>query len=247
MLISTYNSLKYYVMYFQKETTTDNNIFLLEELVQKRARDTWGNKDWKYDWSNVKFIPGKPEFKDKYAKHDQAKTYVVFTATLKNETIVDQQHKLRTEKQHTATYESSINKGFVSSKASIKIPPPDSIVEFGIFNDISLQETKNKKENKLVWAVEECINVPSQTSITVNMKTKEDIHDFTFLTWVEVSGEVKATISSNQDCVRTIPMSTIIDQDFPKDMKKRENDIDYIKVEGNVKFRQEIDLEVLTK
>lgn len=234
-------------MSFQNELTKDNKIFLLEELVHKRARETWGDKDWKYDWSDVKFISEKPDFIYNGAETDQVKTNVVFKATLKNESIVDQQHKLRTEKQHTATYESSINKGFVSSNCSLKIPTPDSIAEFRIFNDISLQDTKNKKKNKFVWAVEECINVPRQTSITVNMKTKEDIHDFKFSTWVAVTGEVKATISNDQTSIRRIPMSTIIVQDFPEDMQKTENKTHYIKVEGNVKFRREIDLEVLTK
>lgn len=231
----------------QKETTKDQNIFLLEELVQKRARETWGNKDWKYDWSGVEFIPGKPDFTSTSDENVSAKSNVVFTATLKNESIVDQQHTLRTEKQHTATYKSSINKGFVYSKASLKIPSPDSIAEFGIFNDISLKETRNEKESKLVWAVEECITVPRQTSITVNMKTRENIDDFFFTTWVAVTGEVKATLCKDQHYFRTIPMSTIISQDFPKDMQKKENDIYYIKVQGNVNFRQEIDLEVLTK
>ncbi|XP_071121415.1 uncharacterized protein [Mytilus edulis] len=243
---------------------TDKNILDLEKLVKKRAWALYQEHtrrclprkreklDLVLDWSRVKFIPDEPIFNEfNVTGKDADAVHIIFKTVFENKSKVQQQHTLRAERQTVSSCKSCLTKGYTMGfNVELSLSAPDDIANaaVGYSKGFSLENAiENSEEKSLTWVAEGCLNVPQTSTITASMQIKERQREFSFETWVAVKGIVKGTFynqkkQSMYTC--TLNMRTIIFEEIPKEMRKKVNEIYYIKIEGKCKFKYGIEQEI---
>lgn len=212
-----------------------------------------GNPNFKVDWDDVEFVPDKIKYKRLLYKEMENEDLlnVLFKTVLKNDSKLVQQHTLRAKRRTVYGCESFLIEGYTKgSKVGMSIPLPNGILEagIGISKSFTINHTKGNSEEKQVeWDVEDSIQVPGKSTITVEIKTKEKQSEFEFQTRVGFKGNVGGTFyNKNQQIIRTftIPISSIIN-DLPDDMIVTEDNIIYIKINGRIKYKYDIEHDIV--
>lgn len=198
------------------------------------------------DWDGVTFHPEEiiysriitPELLNDLYKVD-------FKTVFKNNSYIVQEHNLRAERKTHYIRECSVSVGFsISSNVKLRIPIPTSVTE-NFSTGIMIKNAKGNSEEKTnTWVIEDLIKIPKRSHIDVTVTTREVRKEYDFKSRLGFTGTVNAILYyKDGKVIRTIPMhiGEIINEAIPEKMRKKKDNIDYIKIKGKVKYSHDVE------
>lgn len=238
---------------------TDPVLYDLEEMVKRRARDyiktyiedengcffdkDLQQPDFMLDWSGVEISYRKLCYK-RIKENDKEFPRVISRTIFKNESKTDQRHTLRVERQLSSVCESYLIEGCTIG-LDFEVPFPET-GPLGLLSRFSLKCGRGYAGEKILWVFEDSFNVPTNSIMTVSIKSKEQHREYSFTSEIGIKGNVLGTFTYPESQSKrefAIPMRTVMG-DCPKLLTKVENEFTYFTITGRGKLKNELEREI---